>query len=86
MYDGEFARGVGGWSSALTHSEKMPEVCASRILPRSKGEPLGHGSRHELFDLRTDPEELNDLHGQPSVAPLRDSSKRTFASGFARST
>ena len=32
------------------------------------GQPLDNGSRHELFDHKSDPEELTDLYGKPSVA------------------
>ena len=32
------------------------------------GHPLDDGSRHELFDLKTDPDELTNLYSKPSVA------------------
>ena len=35
------------------------------------GHPLDNGSRHELFDLKTDPEELTNLYGKPSAATIQ---------------
>ena len=35
------------------------------------GGPLANGSRHELFDLRNDPDERINLYGQPSIAPAQ---------------
>jgi choline-sulfatase len=38
------------------------------VLYRDKNEqPLDEGSRHELFDLKNDPKELNNLYGKPSA-------------------
>jgi len=34
------------------------------------GHLLAGGSRHELFDLENDPEELNSLYGKQSVAAV----------------
>ena len=33
--------------------------------------PLADGSRHELFDLKSDPEELTNLYGKPSGATIQ---------------
>jgi len=35
------------------------------------GKPLDNGTRHELFDLKSDPEELTNLYGKPSVASVQ---------------
>jgi len=35
------------------------------------GHPLANGSRHELFDLKRDPDELTNLYGKPSVASIQ---------------
>ncbi|MBI5683609.1 MAG: DUF4976 domain-containing protein [Verrucomicrobia bacterium] len=35
------------------------------------GHPLDNGSRHELFNLKNDPEELTSLYGKPSVATVQ---------------
>jgi len=35
------------------------------------GKPLDGGSRHELFDLRSDPGELSNLYGEPRVRATR---------------
>jgi uncharacterized sulfatase len=35
------------------------------------GRPLDNGSRHELFDLKADPDELTNLYGKPSVATIQ---------------
>jgi choline-sulfatase len=35
------------------------------------GRPLDGGTRHELFDLRNDPAELNNLYGEPSAAAIQ---------------
>lgn len=35
------------------------------------GRPLDQGKRHELFDLRNDPDELKNRYGQPAVAPVQ---------------
>jgi uncharacterized sulfatase len=35
------------------------------------GYPLANGSRHELFDLKNDPDELTNLYGKPSVASIQ---------------
>lgn len=37
-----------------------------------KGKPLDNGSRHELFHLETDPGELTNLYGKPSVRPVQN--------------
>ncbi|MFA6560407.1 MAG: sulfatase-like hydrolase/transferase [Verrucomicrobiia bacterium] len=37
----------------------------------AEGRPLANGSRHELFDLKSDPEELTNLYGKPSVAAVQ---------------
>ena len=36
-----------------------------------EGHPLDNGSRHELFDLQTDPDELTNLYGKPTIAPIQ---------------
>jgi len=37
----------------------------------AEGRPLDKGTRHELFDLKNDPEELANLYGKPSVAAIQ---------------
>ena len=45
------------WKLVLYHDEK--------------GDPLDGGSRHELFDLKGDPGELDNLYGKPSAAAVQ---------------
>ena len=35
------------------------------------GRPLDAGTRHELFDLKTDPSELTDLHGKRTAQNIQ---------------
>ncbi|MBI4662435.1 MAG: sulfatase-like hydrolase/transferase [Verrucomicrobia bacterium] len=35
------------------------------------GQPLDNGNRHELFDLKSDREELTNLYGRPAVATIK---------------
>ncbi len=35
------------------------------------GQPLANGRRHELFDLKADPDEFTNLYGQPVVASIQ---------------
>ena len=45
------------WKLVLYHDEQ--------------GNPLDGGSRHEMFDLKGDPEELDNLYGKPSAAAVQ---------------
>lgn len=35
------------------------------------GQPLANGSRHELFDLKSDAEDLTNLYDKPSAATVQ---------------